>query len=441
MSLRQRAPRGLRVALPGAVAPNRVLVGDCLEELAKLPDASVDLVFADPPYNLQLERELLRPNNTVVDGVDDAWDKFSSFADYDGFSRAWLGECRRVLKPDGAIWVIGSYHNIFRLGVALQDLGFWIQNDVIWRKTNPMPNFRGKRFTNAHETLIWAGRDAKSRVTFNYEAMKALNDDIQMRSDWLFPICSGPERLKDGEGRKAHPTQKPEALLSRILLATSNPGDLVLDPFFGTGTTGAVARRLGRRWLGIERDADYAEAARRRIDRVRPLPPSALETARSKRAEPRIPFGTILELGILEPGITLTDERGARPRGGEGRRHAEPCGTPGLHPPPRRRGAGQVGLQWLDLLALRGGGRAQADRCAARGSATPARVVGVRLPSRRSAPPSSRQPRPCGTRRAGSLLPARRPRESMAARSGTSGTARSSAPRRGGSAASRARDP
>ena len=255
MSLRQRAPRGLRVALPGAVAPNRVLVGDCLEELAKLPDASVDLVFADPPYNLQLERELLRPNNTVVDGVDDAWDKFSSFADYDGFSRAWLGECRRVLKPDGAIWVIGSYHNIFRLGVALQDLGFWIQNDVIWRKTNPMPNFRGKRFTNAHETLIWAGRDAKSRVTFNYEAMKALNDDIQMRSDWLFPICSGPERLKDGEGRKAHPTQKPEALLSRILLATSNPGDLVLDPFFGTGTTGAVARRLGRRWLGIERDA------------------------------------------------------------------------------------------------------------------------------------------------------------------------------------------
>ena len=310
MSLRQRAPRGLRVALPGAVAPNRVLVGDCLGELAKLPDASVDLVFADPPYNLQLERELLRPNNTVVDGVDDAWDKFSSFADYDGFSRAWLGECRRVLRPDGAIWVIGSYHNIFRLGVALQDLGFWIQNDVIWRKTNPMPNFRGKRFTNAHETLIWAGRDAKSRVTFNYEAMKALNDDIQMRSDWLFPICSGPERLKDGEGRKAHPTQKPEALLSRILLATSNPGDLVLDPFFGTGTTGAVARRLGRRWLGIERDADYAEAARRRIDRVRPLPPSALETARSKRAEPRVPFGTILELGILEPGITLTDERG-----------------------------------------------------------------------------------------------------------------------------------
>ena len=310
MSLRQRVPKGLRVGLPQAAPANRVLVGDCLEELARLPDASVDLVFADPPYNLQLERELLRPNNTVVDGVDDAWDKFSSFADYDRFSRAWLTECRRILKPDGAIWVIGSYHNIFRLGAALQDLGFWIQNDVIWRKTNPMPNFRGKRFTNAHETLIWAGRDAKARVTFNYEAMKALNDDIQMRSDWLFPICSGPERLRDGEGRKAHPTQKPEALLHRLLLASTNPGDLVLDPFFGTGTTGAVARRLGRRWLGIERDPAYAAAATERIARVRPLPPSALETAKSKRAEPRIPFGTIVELGILEPGITLTDERG-----------------------------------------------------------------------------------------------------------------------------------
>jgi modification methylase len=302
MSLRQRGPSG--------PATNRVLVGDCLDELAKLADASVDLVFADPPYNLQLEKALLRPNNTVVDGVDDAWDKFSSFADYDRFSRAWLAECRRILKPDGAIWVIGSYHNIFRLGTALQDLGFWVQNDIVWRKTNPMPNFRGKRFTNAHETLIWAGRDAKARVTFNYEAMKALNDDLQMRSDWLFPICSGPERLKDGAGRKAHPTQKPEALLSRILLASSNPGDLVLDPFFGTGTTGAVAKRLGRRWLGIEREPTYAAAALGRITKVQRLPPSALETAKSKRAEPRIPFGTIIELGILEPGITLTDERG-----------------------------------------------------------------------------------------------------------------------------------
>jgi modification methylase len=300
----------LRLRAAGKAPVNRVLVGDCLQELRKLPAESVDLVFADPPYNLQLERDLLRPNNTVVDGVHDAWDKFASFADYDRFSRAWLGECRRVLKPDGAIWVIGSYHNIFRLGAALQDLGYWIQNDIIWRKTNPMPNFRGKRFTNAHETLIWAGRDQKSRVTFNYEAMKALNDDIQMRSDWLFPICAGPERLKDGSGRKAHPTQKPEALLHRALLASTRPGDLVLDPFFGTGTTGAVARRLGRKWLGIERDADYAAAAQERIAKVRPLSPSSLEVAKGKRGEPRVPFGTIIELGILEPGITLTDERG-----------------------------------------------------------------------------------------------------------------------------------
>ena len=300
----------LRHRAPTARAVNRVVVGDCLEEMALLPPESVDLVFADPPYNLQLERDLLRPNNTVVDGVDDAWDKFASFADYDRFCRAWLGECRRILKPNGAIWLIGSYHNIFRLGAALQDLGFWIQNDIVRRKVNPMPNFRGKRFTNAHETLIWAGRDRRSRVTFNYEAMKALNDDLQMRSDWLLPICSGPERLKDAAGRKAHPTQKPEALLYRVLLASTNAGDLVLDPFFGTGTTGAAAKRLGRRWLGIERDATYAAAAETRIDRVRPLPPSALDILKGKRAEPRVPFGIIVELGILEPGRELTDERG-----------------------------------------------------------------------------------------------------------------------------------
>jgi len=300
----------MRLRTRGGVPLNCVLVGDCLDELGKLPAASVDLVFADPPYNLQLDGELLRPNNTRVDGVDDAWDKFASFVDYDRFSRAWLAECRRLLRPDGAIWVIGSYHNIFRLGALLQDLGFWIQNDIVWRKTNPMPNFRGRRFTNAHETLIWATREAKSRATFNYDAMKATNDDLQMRSDWLFPICSGPERLKDQAGRKAHPTQKPEALLHRVLLASTNPGDLVLDPFFGTGTTGAVARRLGRRWLGIERNATYAAAARERIAKVRPYAPSALETARAKRLEPRVAFGTIIELGILEPGVTLTDEQG-----------------------------------------------------------------------------------------------------------------------------------
>jgi modification methylase len=290
-----------------APAANRVIVDDCLKAMRGLPEGSVDLVFADPPYNLQLASDLLRPNNTRVDGVDDEWDKFGSFADYDAFTRAWLGECRRALKPDGAIWVIGSYHNIFRLGAALQDLGFWIQNDVVWRKVNPMPNFRGKRFTNAHETLIWAARDRRSRVTFNYESLKAQNDDVQMRSDWLFPICSGPERLKDEGGRKAHPTQKPEALLHRILIASSKPGDVVLDPFFGTGTTGAVAKRLGRRFIGIERDQDYARAAEERIARVTPLSPSALETQRSKRAEPRVPFGTIVELRLLEPGDIVVD--------------------------------------------------------------------------------------------------------------------------------------
>src|SRR5690606_4248745 len=299
----------LRHRVHPSVGLDQIIVGDCLEVLAKLPTASVDLVFADPPYNLQLDKDLLRPNNTRVDGVDDEWDKFTDFEDYDRFSRAWLRECRRVLKRDGAIWVIGSYHNIFRLGVALQDLGFWIQNDIIWRKTNPMPNFRGKRFTNAHETLIWAARDRKSRVTFNYEAMKAGNDDLQMRSDWLFPICAGPERLKDANGRKTHPTQKPEALLHRILVATTDPGDVVLDPFFGTGTTGAVAKRLGRRWIGIERDPEYAKAAIERINKVRSVTPSALETARSKRSEPRVPFGTIIELGMLEPGSVLYDER------------------------------------------------------------------------------------------------------------------------------------
>lgn len=288
---------------------NQIIIGDSIKELAKLPDASVDLVFADPPYNLQLEGELLRPNNTRVDGVDNDWDRFASFGDYDAFCHAWLSECRRVLKPDGALWVIGSYHNIFRLGATLQDLGFWILNDVIWRKVNPMPNFRGRRFTNAHETLIWASRDQKSRYTFNYESLKAFNDDVQMRSDWLFPICSGPERLKDEGGRKAHPTQKPEALLHRILLASTNPGDVVLDPFFGTGTTGAVAKRLGRSYIGIERDEDYANAAHERIAKVRTLPASALETLPSKRAEPRVPFGTIIELGMLKPGSALFDQR------------------------------------------------------------------------------------------------------------------------------------
>ena len=282
-----------------------ILVGDCVALMEGLPASSVDLVFADPPYNLQLGGELLRPNNSRVDGVEEAWDRFDGFADYDRFTRAWLAAARRVLKPDGALWVIGSYHNIFRVGAILQDLGFWILNDIVWRKTNPMPNFRGRRFTNAHETLLWCARSAEARYTFNYEAMKSLNDELQMRSDWLIPLCSGPERLKR-DGKKAHPTQKPEALLHRVLLAATRPGELVLDPFFGTGTTGAVAKRLGRRFIGIERDQDYAALARRRIEAVAPAPAEAV-TVQAKRDEPRIPFGTLVERGFLKPGDVLVD--------------------------------------------------------------------------------------------------------------------------------------
>jgi len=288
---------------------DRIVHDDALRALARLPEASVDLIFADPPYNLQLDGDLLRPNNTRVDGVHQAWDRFDDLAAYDRFTRDWLRHVRRVLKPDGALWVIGSYHNIFRVGAALQDEGFWLLNDVIWRKTNPMPNFRGRRFTNAHETLIWAARGARSRYTFNYDSMKAFNDDLQMRSDWLLPICSGAERLKDDTGRKAHPTQKPEGLLRRVLLATSRPGDVVLDPFAGTGTTCAAARRLGRRFIGIERDDDYVKAARARIAEVSPLSPQDLETLKPKREAPRIPFGALVESGLVTPGTPLFDAR------------------------------------------------------------------------------------------------------------------------------------
>jgi modification methylase len=285
---------------------DRVMVGDCLEIMAGLPAASVDIIFADPPYNLQLKNELRRPNNSRVDGVDASWDRFASFAEYDAFTRAWLDAARRLLKDDGALWVIGSYHNIFRVGSALQDLGFWILNDIVWRKTNPMPNFRGRRFTNAHETMIWCSKNEGGRYRFNYDAMKALNDNLQMRSDWLIPICSGGERLKEN-GVKAHPTQKPEALLHRVLLAASEPGDVVLDPFFGSGTTGVVAKRLGRRFIGIERDPKYAALAQARIRETLPVAPEDMEITRSKRQEPRIPFGWVVERGLLPPGSVLYD--------------------------------------------------------------------------------------------------------------------------------------
>ena len=289
---------------------NIVIPGECLEVMRSLPEACVDLVFADPPYNLQLRGELYRPDNSRVDAVDDDWDRFASFAAYDEFSRAWLAEARRLLKPDGALWVIGSYHNVFRLGAALQDAGFWLLNDVIWRKSNPMPNFRGKRLSNAHETLIWAAKSDQSRYTFNYEAMKALNDGVQMRSDWVIPLCTGAERLKNAAGDKAHPTQKPEALLHRVLVASTRPGDIVLDPFFGTGTTGAVAKRLGRRFIGIEREPAYVAAAQARLAAVRPLDAEAAAITAPKRAEPRVAFGQLVERGLLAPGEILVSQNG-----------------------------------------------------------------------------------------------------------------------------------
>ena len=286
----------------------RILPGDCIEAMRSLPTASVDLVFADPPYNLQLGGDLNRPDGSHVDAVTDDWDRFDSFAAYDAFTRAWLAEARRVLKPDGAIWVIGSYHNIFRVGALMQDLGFWILNDVVWRKANPMPNFRGTRFTNAHETLIWASQGEKAKYHFNYRAMKTLNDELQMRSDWVIPICGGQERLKKG-GTKVHPTQKPEALLYRVMLATTEKGDVVLDPFFGTGTTGAVAKRLGRQWIGCERESGYREAALERIEMALPLDESALKTMQSKREAPKVAFGALVEAGLIAPGAILFDKQ------------------------------------------------------------------------------------------------------------------------------------
>ncbi|WP_320199101.1 site-specific DNA-methyltransferase [Agrobacterium sp. rho-13.3] len=285
-----------------------IIKGDCVAALEALPSQSVDVIFADPPYNLQLGGSLHRPDQSLVDAVDNDWDQFASFEAYDAFTRAWLLACRRVLKPNGTIWVIGSYHNIFRVGAILQDMNFWILNDVVWRKTNPMPNFKGRRFQNAHETMIWASRDAKAKsYTFNYEALKASNDDVQMRSDWLFPICSGGERLKGDDGKKVHPTQKPEALLARVIMASTKPGDVVLDPFFGSGTTGAVAKRLGRHFVGIEREQDYIDAASARIAAVEPLGKAELTVMTGKKAEPRVAFNVLLESGLVRPGQVLTD--------------------------------------------------------------------------------------------------------------------------------------
>jgi len=287
------------------LSTNIIHQGDCVEIMRGLPKESVDLVFADPPYNLQLGGELHRPNNSLVDAVDNDWDQFESLKAYDHFTKEWMQAARAALKPDGAMWVIGSYHNIFRLGYILQDMGFWILNDVLWVKSNPMPNFRGRRFTNAHETMIWAGKSEDSKYYFNYDAMKSLNEDKQMRSDWNLPLCTGGERLKDAQGQKAHPTQKPESLLSRVILSSTRPGDIVLDPFFGTGTTGAVAKKLGRKFIGCERDSDYVRYAQERIERTDPFAQNLVEN-KPKREQVRVPFGRLIERGLLEPGAVLS---------------------------------------------------------------------------------------------------------------------------------------
>ncbi len=287
---------------------NKIVCGDCLKELKKIPDNSFDLVFADPPYNMQIGENLIRPDSSKVNGVNDEWDKFDSFKHYDEFCKTWLSECKRILKDEGSIWVIGSYHNIFRLGYHLQNLKYWLLNDVIWRKNNPMPNFKGTRFTNSHETLIWASKNKGSKYTFNYQSLKCLNDDLQMRSDWTLPICNGKERLKKN-GKKIHSTQKPEALLHRIILATTNKGNSILDPFVGTGTTAVVAKKLGRKYYGIEKDKKYFEAAKERINKTIKIEDSYLDTIENNKSKPRVPFGSLVELGIIKPGALLFDPK------------------------------------------------------------------------------------------------------------------------------------
>jgi len=287
---------------------NKILNANCINELKKVPEKSFDLIFADPPYNLQIGKKLKRPDDTEVNGVKDKWDQFKSFEEYDNFSKEWLTECKRVLKDNGTIWVIGSYHNIFRLGYHIQNLGYWILNDVIWKKNNPMPNFRGTRFTNAHETLIWASKNKNSKYTFNYQSVKCLNDDLQMRSDWNLPICSGSERIKKN-GKKVHSTQKPESLLHRVLLASTNKGDFVFDPFLGTGTTAVVAKKIGRNYFGIEKEKKYYKTAKQRLEKTIKIKDHYLDTIKNNKSKPRIPFGSLVELGIVSPGMNIFDQK------------------------------------------------------------------------------------------------------------------------------------
>ena len=287
---------------------NKIANGNALKILKTIPSKTFDLVFADPPYNLQIGKKLKRPDDSKVNGVNDKWDQFKSFEDYDNFCKEWLDECKRVLKDHGAIWVIGSYHNIFRIGYHIQNTGYWILNDVIWKKNNPMPNFRGTRFTNAHETLIWASKNKNSKYTFNYQSLKCLNDDLQMRSDWTLPICNGSERIKKN-GKKVHSTQKPESILRRVLLASTNKGDFVFDPFLGTGTTAVVAKKMGRNYFGIEKEKKYFKTAKQRLEKTIKIEDHYLDVIKNNKSKPRIPFGSLIEMGILEPGTTLFDSK------------------------------------------------------------------------------------------------------------------------------------
>ena len=287
---------------------NKIVNGNSLEILKTIPNKTFDLVFADPPYNLQIGKKLKRPDDSKVNGVNDKWDQFKSFDDYDNFCKKWLTECKRVLKDNGSIWVIGTYHNIFRLGYHIQNKGYWMLNDVIWRKNNPMPNFRGTRFTNAHETLIWASKNKNSKYTFNYQSLKCLNDDLQMRSDWTLPICNGSERIKRN-GKKVHSAQKPESLLHRILLASTNKGDFVFDPFLGTGTTAVVAKKLGRNYFGVEKEKKYFQTSKQRLEKTIKIEDHYLDTIKNNKSKPRVPFGSLVELGIVKPGMSVFDQK------------------------------------------------------------------------------------------------------------------------------------
>ena len=292
---------------------NTILQGDCITRMRAMPDASVDAVFCDPPYMLQLgAKTLYRPEDqTEARAVRDAWDSFESGAEYEKFTRDYLAECMRVLKPTGAMWVIGSYHNIYKIGQIMQEMGFWILNDILWVKTNPMPNFRGTRFTNAHETLIWATPVKTGKYTFNYDTLKKYNGGKQMRSDWHIDICLGAERIKGADGKSLHSTQKPAELLRRVILSSTRAGDVILDPFFGTGTTGAVARELSRNFIGIEMDENYINAARARIENVTPVDLSEIEVP-AKREEIKIAFRELIEARLLYVGQTLVGARGDR---------------------------------------------------------------------------------------------------------------------------------